>query len=111
MNYALKWNNSWMKTGRWNQILNFELNFFVVFLEKLDCLRIKEALDDFLHYVQKQMHKHRYREATFVTFHAEHIVQLLHSVLLEKMKRPFLENFRGYAILEEEVRKNTGVTK
>ena len=57
------------------------------------------------------MSKRGYREATLVSFHAEHIVQLLHSVLLEKMKRPFLENFRGYAILEEEVRKNTGVTK
>ena len=91
----------------------FTLNsiFVVVFLDKLPCLRIKEALDDFLHYVQTQMQKHRYREATLVSFHAEHIVQLLHSVLLEKMKRPFLENFRGYAILEEEVRKNTGVTK
>ena len=105
---------------RWSEIivewkLGDETKFFTLnsffFLDELPCLRIKEALDDFLHYVQKQMHKHRYREATLVSFHAEHIVQLLHSVLLEKMKRPFLENFRGYAILEEEVRKNTGVTK
>ena len=87
-----------------------QYNFFV-FLDKLPCFGIKTALEDFLYYVKKQMHKHDYREATLVSFHAEHIVQLLHSVLLEKMKRSFLENFRGYAILEEEVRKNTGVTK
>ena len=88
-------------------------SFIFFFVEKLECFSIKVALEDFLYYVQKQMQKqkHRYREATLVSFHAEHIVQLLHSVLLEKMKRPFLENFRGYAILEEEVRKNTGVTK
>jgi hypothetical protein len=100
MNYALKR----------VQVALVELIFFF-FLEELECYSIKVALDDFLHYVQTQMHKHRCREATLVSFHAEHIVQLLHSVLLEKMKRPFLENFRGYAILEEEVRKNTGVTK
>ena len=87
------------------------LSIAYFFLAKLDCLRIKEALEDFLYYVEKQMQKHQYREATLVSFHAENIVQLLQSVLLEKMKRPFLENFRGYAILEEEVRKNTGVTK
>ena len=45
------------------------------------------AIDDFLEYVKEQMSKGRFHEACIVAFHAEHIFQLLHGVLLAKKRR------------------------
>ena len=77
----------------------------------MDCLSSKDAIDDFIEYVKGHLEKYKYREATLVTFHAEHMFQLLHEILIEKKKKEFLEVFRGYTILEEEVRKKHGIVE
>ena len=53
----------------------------------MKCFDFETALMDFLVYVKDQMSEGGYREACIVSFHAEHIIQLLHGVLVAQKKR------------------------
>ena len=73
---------------------------------------MKKALGKFLDYTDQELTKSRMKYATIVVFHAEHLIQLINDLVptdMADLKKDFLKLFRGYTIIEEEIRKQNGI--
>ena len=73
--------------------------------DKQECVSMRKALERLLDYTKEEMKKERKREAILVAFHSDHVLALVNQILIAKMSTEFLGVFRGYTILEEDVRR------
>ena len=52
-----------------------------------------------------------FKEAILVVFHPEHLVQLCHDVVERRLQKDFLDVFRGFCFIEDDIRKYYKVPK
>ena len=66
---------------------------------------MKNALYDFLDYIDKELKASTKREAVLVAFHSDHVISLVNHILMNKLMKEFVKVFRGFSIVEEDVRR------
>ena len=75
------------------------------------CKSMKKALEDLVDYAKDSLKKERKREAILMAFHSDHVIALINQILIHKMSNEFVGVFRGYTILEEDVRRLKKITR
>ena len=66
---------------------------------------MSDVIEGIIQYTTADLKSNKvFKEAILVVFHPEHIVQLLHDVVQRRLQSDFLQVFRGFCLIEDEIR-------